>query len=111
MRKDLKRVGNYTRILVGDFNLPGYNWQTMEAHPASTFEREAHTCLVNITDNLVMEETVQGPTRGNNSLDLVFTSNHNLVHHVEVSQTAISDHKLVEVVTKFIRKVQNMKVR
>ena len=41
-----------------------------------------------------------GKTRGENTLDLLFTNNEGLVHHMEVTPTIFSDHHLIEITSR-----------
>ena len=69
--------------LVGDFNLPKVDWQTRTPMPdckCPTFYRE---CL-EVFDDSLLEQVVTQPTRGNQILDLFFTSNPTLVDEVSI---------------------------
>ena len=46
-------------------------------------------------DSLCLTQVVNGPTRGENLLDLVLTNNSDLVHNCSISDPEISDHKVV----------------
>ena len=75
-------------ILVGDFNVPEFVPQLMNTNAVrqlNSFAEENFLC-----------QSVDKPTRGNNVLDLVFSSRENLVYNLEVGDTlANSDHKTI----------------
>ena len=98
---------NFSKILLGDFNLPGQNWKTGEAKPVSPIEREATRKLKEVTRNVFLEEKVCGPTRGKNALDLIFCSNHELIRSIEISpvNSRMSDHDKIEVTINSITRL------
>ena len=73
-------------VLMGDFNMPNIDWDTMSADGPSSSFRDM------VLDNF-LHQRVRLPTRNNNILDLVFESEENLVHNVDVAQPlGNSDH-------------------
>ncbi len=80
-------------IVVGDFNLPNIDWNTLTALPrAAPAERQLLNCV--ITQGL--EQLVLQPTRHDNILDLVLTNRPGFVHSLTVSPPIIpSDHQMV----------------
>ena len=84
---------NSTVWLLRDFNLPKVDWENLKplpdcGHP--TFYRE---CIEALNDCL-LEQTVTSPTRGQNILDLFFTTNPTLVENVSIIP-GLSDHDIV----------------
>ena len=85
--------------LMGDFNLPEYNWKTGNISAGSSYQacvklQDFMGC--NFLNQLVME-----PTRGNNTLDLILTNNPRITIETNVGKpilVGISDHSLVECV-------------
>lgn len=81
--------------IVGDFNYPemyldlGYSEHS--SRPGQGNE------LQEFVDRNFLTQVVQKPTREGNTLDLVFTNVSRYVMEVEVSDTILSDHRLVEV--------------
>jgi len=79
---------SHESILMGDFNLPDINWRTLEAEPrGSRFIRL-------VRDNN-LKQYVNEPTRGANILDLVLSTEEQLVDLVTVKEK-IGDHNTVE---------------
>ena len=64
-------------IIMGDFNFPQITWKTgiiIGAHRSGAEKRVAHV-LWEFTEDLCLLEVIDKPTREQNILDLVFTSN------------------------------------
>lgn len=75
-------------ILLGDFNVPEFAQNERYTSPASQ--------LANFIEDNFLIQNVDKPTRGNNILDLVFSSHENLVYNVKIEDAlANSDHKTV----------------
>ena len=72
-------------ILSGDFNLSSIDWETNQAINSKSVE---------IANNNAFIQMVTEPTRGNNILDLLFTTNPALVEHIEI-HPGMSDHNIV----------------
>lgn len=73
-------------ILIGDFNIPDINWSTLES--LAPGKR-----LLNLTDNKFMTQKITKPTRGNNILDLLFSTKDSLVTDIEIGEgLGTSDH-------------------
>ncbi len=80
---------SHSCTLVGDFNLPEINWKTF-ACPASGFCRIIFDFFTANSFN----QFVSLPTRGGNTLDLVFCNDNNCITNVKVLSNPIlaSDH-------------------
>lgn len=72
-------------ILSGDFNLSSIDWETNQAINSKSVE---------IANNNALIQMVTEPTRGNNILDLLFTTNPALVEYIEI-HPGMSDHNTV----------------
>lgn len=83
------------RLLLGDFNFPGVQWIEGQAHTKDQHHGVAP--LSQVTEDLFLTQFVTSPTRGDNILDLVFTSDKEMVSSVQVTDTKVSNHKLVEI--------------
>ena len=78
---------------MGDFNLPHIDWET------STFKNGGYypvisKLMIDIMNDYNLEQIVKEPTRGENILDLCFTTHPASVQSVQVTH-GISDHDLV----------------
>ena len=68
---------NYPQVLIGgDFNLPGINWQSMTVN--SQMDVSISLTLLDCLHLNNLIQLVEKPTRGNNILDLLLTSNPNI---------------------------------
>ena len=75
-------------IITGDFNCPKVNWKNM------TGDAEG-TRLLDFASEEILTQWVEEPTRGNNILDLVFSSEDNLISNLEVGEKlGKSDHSI-----------------
>ena len=84
-------------ILMGDLNLPNIVWDTREIKSSrSTQEKNCAKYLLNLSDDHLLIQQVNEPTRMNkNILDLVFTNNDEFIHNITVEKTNMSDHDIV----------------
>ncbi len=84
----------------GNFNNPSVNWSTLSS------DREGRR-LIELTEEAFLYQTVQRPTRGKNILDLVFTSDSDLINTCEVCEPlANSDHSIVRIKLNFKMKIK-----
>ena len=83
---------NATIIIVGDFNFPGWDWNTKTLKP--TNYPALHHEFKDGIEELCLEVTVNEPTRGKNFLDLFLTNHPNLVPRTE-NIPGIADHDAV----------------
>ena len=83
----ISRLNIQNIFLVGDFNLPQFDWVNHFLHDQlyiKTFE---------LLNDLFLTQMNHQATRNNNILDLVFTSNPDLINNVSVSESPVtSDH-------------------
>lgn len=78
-----------TALICGDFNLPHIDWKLL------TSDTEGSR-LLKLMDKLYLSQYVKEPTLDNNVLDIVLTSDEELIHSCEVSETlGNSDHKII----------------
>ncbi|XP_072041142.1 uncharacterized protein [Amphiura filiformis] len=95
----------HTIWLGGDFNLSHIDWEAqsiMSKCPKPGLCRN----LIDITNEFGLEQIVRKPTRGNNILDLFFTSNSTLVEK-SVVVPGMSDHNGIPLVTVHTKPVIN----
>jgi ribonucleases P/MRP protein subunit RPP40 len=97
----LKSLSNRNLVIVGDFNYPGINWKTLEADHASDD-------FFNIIQDNFWTQHVLAPTRGQNTLDLVFSSEEGMIEEVTVCEhLANSDHSIVQFKLIFDAKIDS----
>ena len=103
------RLPNAHLLIGGDFNLPGWDWNTNTMKPRSPPPRMHHDFLSMVCDN-GLEQLVKEPTREDNTLDLFQTNCPQLVPRVEVVP-GISDHSIpyCEISTNARRKKQTQR--
>ena len=88
--------GKYSTVLLsGDFNLPSMNWKAETTSPGckniSYYEQ-----FLTILKDSNLTQLIDEPTRGENILDLIFTTNPTLLHSSQVLP-GISDHDIASV--------------
>ena len=76
-------------IIFGDFNIPVTSW----GNPPSS--HSGHELYNNLLES-ALSQHVHKPTRGNNILDLIFSTNDSLISNVNIGpEFGTSDHKIV----------------
>nr|XP_053638194.1 uncharacterized protein LOC128692903 [Cherax quadricarinatus]XP_053638195.1 uncharacterized protein LOC128692903 [Cherax quadricarinatus]XP_053638196.1 uncharacterized protein LOC128692903 [Cherax quadricarinatus]XP_053638197.1 uncharacterized protein LOC128692903 [Cherax quadricarinatus]XP_053638199.1 uncharacterized protein LOC128692903 [Cherax quadricarinatus]XP_053638200.1 uncharacterized protein LOC128692903 [Cherax quadricarinatus] len=93
-------------LLLGDFNLRHTKWKNIannvvaEIIPGGSSDERSHTQeLLNFCNKHTLSQQIVEPTRLENTLDLIFTNNEDLVRNITISKTTNSDHNLIEVQT------------
>ena len=96
-------------IITGDFNFPFIEWKRGELNAckwktktyknAKEDDKKQFYKLMDVMDSFHLVQMIQEPTRGENTLDLVFTNNPGLFAQVEVTGTCLSDHDIIEITT------------
>ena len=76
--------------LTGDFNMPSIDWATLGGTPDPAARQ-----LLSFVEAHFLTQLVDSPTRGSNTLDLVFSNRPDYVVDTQVSDSYISDHLLV----------------
>ena len=86
-------------LMVGDFNFRQIDWVTglIQGANKSRVEKSAAQRFNGTMDTLCLNQLVEEPTRGPNILDLVLTNNPDMLYKCEVSDTGLSDHRMVTV--------------
>ena len=86
-----KACNKYKNVLItGDFNHGSINWNTFEA-------KSDDKSFLDTTLECYLIQHVEEPTRGDNILDLVLSSNEQAVHNCTVVEPlGTSDHRMVE---------------
>ena len=105
-RSCMETVKNFTKefessdvLLMGDFNLPCYNWKTDSIKPGYLqTEQDCAKVLIDFMEELFLTQLVDEPTRHDkNILDLIITNNQESIHSVSVEKTKLSDHDMINV--------------
>lgn len=87
--KAIETASNEQVMIMGDFNYPKINWETFECDSYGVLFRDL------LLDNYLFQN-VRDPTRENNILDLVISSDVNLVTEVNVLEhLGNSDHNII----------------
>ena len=77
---------SYNILLLGDFNFPEISWKDKKA------PTESGKNLLRLLEKYFLSQMVSEPTRENSILDLVITNNSNLIAHISIENSGISDH-------------------
>ena len=88
-----------TIIACGDFNMPFVDWGRGSIGGATKIMQRQAEMLQEFMGNFCLRQKIQEATRKDNLLDLFLTNNQDLVCQVLVSDTVLSDHRLVLVGT------------
>ena len=94
-------------LLGGDFNLPGIDWETLR-HVTNKPKKEFCELLLQISVDSQLEQVNLEPTRGNNILELLFTSNPETISSCKTGP-GISDHDSILIAKCRLRTAQNKK--
>ena len=94
LEKSLNLVSNKINIiLTGDFNCHDINWDTMTVNQDAQDKEIQRAVMEVVTANSIVQIHEQ-PTRGNNLLDIVLTTNSSLIKSSN-NAPGISDHDMV----------------
>lgn len=76
-------------VLLGDFNVAEYTQMNV-------IQSQAASDLSRFVDDNFLLQSVDGPTRGNNVLDLVFSSQEDMIQNLHIGENlATSDHRII----------------
>jgi ribonuclease P/MRP protein subunit RPP40 len=82
-------IRNKHAVVVGDFNCPNVDWETMSG------DQEGKR-LIDMVEDSFLTQVVRQPTRNDNILDLVLTSDPDTISKCEVGEKLVGcDHNLV----------------
>ena len=85
----IQRVADKNVLLIGDFNYPEIDWDQL------TSDKESESFL-QLTLDCFLFQQVKSPTRENNILDLILTSEERMVSKVELEEPLVKcDHRTV----------------
>lgn len=90
--KSLRRHStNNNCIILGDFNYPGINWTTVNSQSQDDQE------FIKVIEDLYLTQQVQEPTRENNILDLIFTTDPDMISEIDIlPPIGTSDHNTIK---------------
>ena len=88
---------NAVFILGGDFNAPDINWQSNNITGAKHYSKKVNQTYLDLAAEHSLEQMVDFPTRGDNTLNLVFTSHPSYVERCKPLPPIAdnSDHDIV----------------
>ena len=92
---------------MGDFNYNDINWNTLSGHSSNSQE------FVETINDLFLTQHVKKATKGQNILDLIFSSEPDMVDDLEIrSSVANSDHNVImfKLIYETTVQKENMKV-
>jgi len=85
----VKCVSNKQSLIMGDFNYPNIDWDTLDSDSNGS-------AFLDLIQDCFLIQHVSEPTRGGNILDLVFTSEDNMVENLKAREHfSSSDHNIV----------------
>ena len=89
MFRAISNASKHQALIVGYFNYPGINWETLEADSMSQG-------FLDLMQEYFLIQHVSVPTRNNNILDLVMTTEANMVEYTQVIEHFCnSNHNIV----------------
>lgn len=88
---------NAVFILADDFNAPDINWQSNNITGTKHYSKKVNQTYLDLAAEHSLEQMVAFPTRGDNTLDLVFTSHPSYVERCKPLPPIAdkSDHDIV----------------
>ena len=107
----LDKMGEHSNTIIvsGDFNFRFIEWRKEQSgacsyrykQAANKDEKEQFLELLALCNEHCLTQIIDEPTRGENTLDLFFTNETSLVTNVEVNKSTKSDHKKIELSTRY----------
>ena len=77
----------------------GCRWEY--ATNATRDEKSQFINLILLLDKFNIIQSIEEPTRGNNTLDLIFTNNIDMFIDIGVTESLLSDHSIIEISTSY----------
>ena len=85
-------------ILFGDLNYPGINWSTFAV------ENPSERLFVDLVNENYLHQCVEAPTRGNNILDLILSTDDDLISDVFIGDCfSTSDHSYITCIIQVLQ--------
>lgn len=90
--KNLKdHVKDINCIIIGDFNYPGINWTTVNSQSQDDQD------FIKVVEDLFLTQHVMQPTRENNILDIILTTDPDIISDIDIlPPIGTSDHNVLE---------------
>ena len=98
-----------TVLITGDFNFRFIEWERNEegacawkkktTDHGTIDQQKQFGKMLEVVEKFHLIQTVEEATRNENTLDLVFTNNKDIISELDVSNTIMSDHNLIEITT------------
>ena len=95
LRRELDKISsnNNTNLIIGgEFNVPDIDWSRNEVKENPQYGMELNNRMLDTINDLFLTHVVTEPTRGDNILDLIFTSNLDQLTNVHTSP-GMSDYE------------------
>merc|ERR1712002_1008558 len=115
----LSELGEHNNpiIISGDFNFRFIEWKKEQSGACSyrykqtprKDENDQFVELLRVCNEHCLIQIIDEPTRGENTLDLFFTNETNLITYVDINKSSKSDHSKIEISTKYT--INNEKVK
>ena len=95
-------------LLAGDFNLPSISWTDGigQINPNPTYGTNVNQLLLESINEFGLDQMVTEPTRGENTLDLIFSSHPESTSNIKVIP-GISDHEAVYCELKLTNRLES----
>ena len=81
-------------VITGDFNVPSVDWASLTVNNNPQYGHSVNQVVLDMAVQNGLSQIQNEPTRLNNTLDLVFITNMNMVNNVKV-HPGMSDHNCV----------------
>merc|ERR1712002_1356862 len=114
----LSELGEHNNpiIISGDFNLRFIEWRKKQSGACSyrykqtprKDENDQFVELLRVCNEHCLLQIIDEPTKGENTLELFFTNETNLITDVDINKSTKSDHSKIELSTKYI--INNEKI-
>merc|ERR1712240_774515 len=65
----------------------------------TTDQQKQFNKLLEVTDKHHLVQMIEEPTREENTLEMIFTNNPEIITQLDISKTIVSDHNIIEVTT------------
>ena len=112
VQKYLQKVPDtQNNILIGDLNFPFLKWSEANDSVIHSFvsggltdEQSQAQSFIDLTDQYFLNQVISKPTRGDNTLDLVYINNNDMFFNFKVEDVSkyLSDHKQITAEIDFV---------